>query len=108
MIVAFALTVLVPFGLLILYLVASQQRDLWTLARLTCTSCGRRLGRRVALAGRRYYELRCQQARQAEPTARINFIPHWRVQCPRCGARAVYDFQAGCLVDGSNTETGTG
>ena len=72
-------------------------RDLETLARLACPSCGTAYGKEASLKARDDYKEYCDRVRKERPGARINFAPIWKVRCPGCAVQAQFNFQSGTL-----------
>ena len=76
----------------------STKSQLETLARLPCRSCGATYGIEASQKARAEYFEYCVQRRKERPDLRINFAPRWDIRCPKCGARARFNFESGQLV----------
>src|SRR5882672_5180048 len=72
--------------------------QLETLARLPCRSCGATYGIEASQKACAEYVEYCIQRRKERPDLRINFAPRWDIRCPKCGARARFNFESGQLV----------
>ncbi len=93
-------TLFVGFGLLLLFFYTQriERHRLQTLAESRCPSCSTPYGAGAAERACQEYLSRCDEERRRHPNAYLDFMHHWEIRCPQCGAGARFYYETGSLV----------